>query len=329
MGLEIRGHTQQRDRLRSLYLSDKLPTTLLLSGPQGIGKFLIAKEIAASLFCENIAEDPHTFYGGCGSCHSCHLLEIGNLPDLHIIDCTNREQANTDNFRSLLYSLNLSSFGGRARVVIFNDADHISIQCANILLKALEEPGKNTYFILISSNDAKLPETILSRCQVWYFDSLPIEEIKKVIEDKKEELPDLPPSAKLEELATLADGSPGSLSHVITFYDKWRELSSQLSQLSKGDISIALDLAKILSGDKEQLSTNFQLLRIEVRRCLNASPSTAWGDLLQNILESERLITERNINATYVLNTTFVTFAQQCKPTNFQTESQLLEQFII
>src|SRR5947209_5936478 len=93
----IVGHTNQRHSLANIASAGKLPSALLFAGAGGIGKFLVARELSKTLFCKRFTtakspEEAASLYGGCGSCHECALFESGNLPDFHVVDCSDKEQ---------------------------------------------------------------------------------------------------------------------------------------------------------------------------------------------------------------------------------------------
>src|SRR5690606_18797341 len=100
--------------------------------------------------------------------------------------------------------LQMQPYHGRVRAVLFRDADSMSEQAANTLLKTLEEPRRDTYLILTAANPARLPRTVLSRSQLWYFGPLAGAEVEEALAGG---------SAKPDEaglrLAGYAEGSPG------------------------------------------------------------------------------------------------------------------------
>lgn len=294
---EIAGHSELRQRLAKLRSDGALPTALMLSGPPGVGKRLVARELAQSIFCE--APNPFP----CGSCMACHRFAAGNTPDLFQIDCEDREQSGVAEVRELLYSLNLKPFAGSQRVIILDNAERLSIQSANTLLKSLEEPRPGTHFILVSSNPSKLPSTLLSRCQRWSFDLLSRQELREILSTP--EWAETIQSIPLEEALTLADGSPGNLRLLVERYESWAELKSRLAETAGGSVSAALALADDLAKERDELAVSLHLLRVHARSQLFAATHPddqhRWAVCLSNLVSSERLIFERNIAAAHVL----------------------------
>lgn len=154
-------------RLAILADTSRLPHALLLSGHAGIGKQRLAQALAARLLCH--APTPQ---GACGVCKSCHLLSFGTHPDLVWLapetDAKTEKTAKfikVDQVRELVGFAEKSAQLGGYRVVIIEPAHLLNVQAANALLKTLEEPGRDTLIMLVSSQPLSLSATIRSRCQ--------------------------------------------------------------------------------------------------------------------------------------------------------------------
>lgn len=288
--IDIVGHVANRKKLKKLFESASLPSALLFDGPPGIGKKLVAIELSKSLFC-----DART-YGGCNVCKSCKLIDSGNHPDFISIECAQKDEASVASVRDLLYGLNLKAFSGGNRVVLFNDAEKLNIQSCNALLKSIEEPRADTYFILVSSNRTKLPSTVVSRCHIWSFQPLNDQEVRKYLSTHTE----LTESEK-EELLSVCDGSLESIDYLRDRLSDWREIHDSLHLIAEGNISLAIEVATELSKKKDDLSVIFHFMRVTARRTLRATSDPSrmlqWSLTLQNALFAERLILERNLSA--------------------------------
>lgn len=316
------GHTAQRNALKHLCLKDKLPSSLLFSGISGIGKLLVAKELGRTLFCQENRGSQLRFYGGCGKCKECHLFDVGNLPDFYQVECSDSEQWSTARIRELLYSLHLSSFGGSARVVIFNDVENISLPAANALLKILEEPRSGLYFILVTSNPSKLPATIVSRCQSWGFNHLLPDEIREVLKSQfNSKGTNL--EIDIDELTRLADGTLDNLEAIAQHGDAWQTMQEKLSAIFNGDVSLAIQFGSELSKDKENLPMQLRLMRIfsreRMRMAGDNNIKTKWAVALNNCITAERLIFERNMSAGYLLPLIFTNLVSDRVLNSFTT----------
>lgn len=310
MNEEVVGHRAQRRYLQQLLERGRLPSTMLFNGPAGVGKYLVARELAYALLCENGE------YGGCEHCKSCALLAANNHPDLHLIEVANSSESSVASLRALLTVLQLRSFYGGARVVILRDADQLTSQAANLLLKSLEEPGARTYFLLTATNSTQLPATVLSRCQAWFFEGLSAEEIASVI-CRREMV--LPAELSLEDAVVLADGSLENLDGLAAFVDAWKLLGISLDRVHAGDPLAIPVICKLLSSHKEQTSQILALIRILARQRMlhslkTGAPSTRWAILLQNAIIAERLISTRNLNTQYVAHCLLSALLPHCAP---------------
>jgi len=127
----------------------------------------LALNLAQALNCE-AAEPP------CSECVSCHKIALAKHADVQIIGVTQdvnsaearpRVEISIDQIREMQHSSSLPPFEGRYKVFIINEAELLSTEAANCLLKTLEEPEGRVIFILLATNDRLLPATVVSRCQ--------------------------------------------------------------------------------------------------------------------------------------------------------------------
>jgi DNA polymerase-3 subunit delta' len=175
------GHNDQITKLLALRMKNRFPQSVAFVGPTGVGKKRVALALAQALVCENSPE-------ACGHCGPCIRIEKQQSESLMVI-VPDAEAAKpsikVDAIRELLDSLSLSS-GGKSRIVIIDSAHLMNDQAANALLKNLEEPSENVYFILIAPEIEQLLPTIRSRVQVMRFYALKYENLRTL----KPNLPD-------------------------------------------------------------------------------------------------------------------------------------------
>lgn len=156
---EILGQEQIKEHLQNAVRLGKISHAYILDGEEGMGKNLLAAAFAQTLECEKGGAEP------CGSCHSCKQAVSGNQPD--IIRVTH-EKANTigvDEIREQLCSdILIRPYSSPYKIYIVDEAEKLTVQAQNALLKTIEEPPAYGVILLLTSNsDAFLP-TILSRC---------------------------------------------------------------------------------------------------------------------------------------------------------------------
>ena len=289
------GHTHVRTQFRTLMQTQKLPHGIILTGPSGVGKSLIARELSQTILCEDEKNAP------CKTCKSCKLASSLQHPDQYILNSQDRETVDSDSMRALLHSLSFRSFSGKARVVILEDSERLPILSANILLKSLEEPPPNTYFLLTTSQASLLPRTVLSRLHRWNIDLLSNEEVSTIIQELYPKI-----SAETNQLwTTLCSGSLEMISSLSQAEEEFSEFESLLIGLGQKKIAPLVVFLHKRAKDKAELPLTLALLRSLLRReALRESPhQAAYAEALMNILASERLIFDRNLQASAVLGT--------------------------
>ena len=145
------------------------PHALLIAGRAGIGKRILAQSLARSLLCESVSASGTP----CGTCPGCHYAAAGQHPDLRVVEPVEQDGDDTkavewisvDRIRALTRWAELTSHRGGAKVALIVPAERMNAPAANALLKTLEEPPADTYFILVSDQAGRLPATIVSRCR--------------------------------------------------------------------------------------------------------------------------------------------------------------------
>ena len=144
------GHNSYLENFVSLYKYDKLPSKILISGKKGIGKSLLINNFLLKIFNSNNDQE---------------LITNMTHPNILNIKKTNdKKNIEIDQIREVVKFTNQSSFNNKARFIIIDDAEFLNINSSNALLKNLEEPNENVFFILIFNSDMSLLDTIKSRC---------------------------------------------------------------------------------------------------------------------------------------------------------------------
>ncbi len=164
-------HEEEFAKLVTAYKTDSLHHALMLTGPKYIGKQFLANGYARFLLCDRNMEDGVN--ENCGQCKSCLLMKANTHPDIYRLDVPEgKKQIPVDAVRNISLNLNKKAQISKNKVCILAPAEALNENAANALLKILEEPPQNTFFIIVSHDSHRLLPTILSRCLKMKF-SLP------------------------------------------------------------------------------------------------------------------------------------------------------------
>lgn len=135
---------------------------ILIKADAGLGVESLFDELAKRIMCMNPQGDEP-----CGQCHACHLMQAHSHPDYHELRSIEGKDIGVEQVREINEIVAQHAQQGGNKVVYVQDAERLTEAAANALLKTLEEPRPNTYFLLQADNSASLLATIYSRCQVW------------------------------------------------------------------------------------------------------------------------------------------------------------------
>lgn len=156
--------------IRNSIRRGRIAHAYLFAGPRGVGKTTMARILAKSLNCQDGPTDTP-----CGTCKNCIEIRDGNSFDVMEIDgASNR---GIENIRELRESVAFAPVEGRYKIYIIDEVHMLTKEAFNALLKTLEEPPPHVVFIFATTEIHQVPETILSRCQKFYFKRMTVDAI--------------------------------------------------------------------------------------------------------------------------------------------------------
>jgi len=215
--------------------NDKLSHAYILAGPRGTGKTTTARIIAKIANCQKRLNDLKFRKNGepCNSCESCKAIDDGK--DFDVIEIDAASNRGIDEIRNLKENIRVAPTKGKFRVFIIDEAHMLTKEAFNALLKTLEEPPVNVIIILATTEIEKIPLTIRSRAQQFYFQRVSlnqiIDKLQKIIKAEGIKID----KEALELIASSAEGS-------------FRDAESLLDQLCsfKGKEIKLIDVEQIL-----------------------------------------------------------------------------------
>lgn len=169
---DFRGQSAHLAQLESDFASGRNVHAYLMTGPRGTGKKSVARLCAMTALCRGEHKP-------CGVCGPCRRVIAGTHPDIHeIVPEKGKQTISVDVVRGMIEEAGVKSFEGGAKVLICPQAEKMTPQAQNCLLKTLEEPPERTVFFLITEQSGAMLSTIISRCRVVRFHPLDFESAK-------------------------------------------------------------------------------------------------------------------------------------------------------
>jgi DNA polymerase-3 subunit delta' len=279
---EIVGHARLIDLLARSIAGGTLPPSLLLTGPDGIGKKLTAIAAAQALNCLDLSTRhpapapstthpaPGTFVDACGVCTACSRIARRVHPDVLIVEPGESGAIKIDQVREIVDRAGYRPFEGRRRAVIVDDADTLVPQAQHALLKTLEEPPPSSVFMLVTSRPDVLLPTVRSRCPQLRFRPLSANDVATALIARGQAARDA------HAVAAIADGSVGraleaSSDDLVDARDRAEHVLAQAA--ASGDPGRRLESAKELltrpgsggAAERDHLATHLRAMASLVR----------------------------------------------------------------
>lgn len=256
---EIVGHQQIVQTLMNAVSSKRVVHAYLFAGPPGVGKETAAWAFARALLCSQpVAGD------ACGVCRACRQVEHLNHPDLYTVQPSG-SSIKIEQIRGMLRRIPYRAYQGGRKVFLIHQAERMTADASNCLLKTLEEPPGDTVLILISDQPQSLLPTILSRCQQCAFKGIPLPELVGGLVDLH----------GLDQVgaslpAAMAGGSMGkALAYAAGTFQAERSIAIRLAHDLAGAGSLeALTMAGQLAEQKDKVSAILEILKCWYRDLL-------------------------------------------------------------
>ncbi len=157
--------------LKNAIKNNQLAQAFLFCGPRGVGKTTCARILAKTINCTNLTQELEA----CGKCENCISFQTGHSFNFHELDAASNNSV--DDIRSLIEQVRIPPQAGKYKIYIIDEVHMLSANAFNAFLKTLEEPPSYAIFILATTEKHKILPTILSRCQIFDFNRIQVEDI--------------------------------------------------------------------------------------------------------------------------------------------------------
>ena len=205
------GQSSITSTLKNAIKSNQLAQSFLFCGPRGVGKTSCARILAKTINCENITDN----VDACNECVSCKSFNENASFNVHELDAASNNSV--DDIRKLVDQVRFAPQVGEYNIYIIDEVHMLSAQAFNAFLKTLEEPPKHAKFILATTEKHKIIPTILSRCQIFDFKRVGVNDIAGHLDfvAKSEGV-----TAESEALHLIAQKSDGAMRDSLSLFDR-------------------------------------------------------------------------------------------------------------
>lgn len=227
----ILGQPQVREFLRATVAQDKVSHAYLFTGPAGSNKTLAAYALAQGILCPKGPKGPRG--GNCGACDICRRVMRRKHPDVRYFAPEGAGGYLVDQIRDIVADASLAPIQAQRKIYILDRVDLLGVQAANAFLKTLEEPPADVVLILLGRTRESVLPTILSRCQVVPFRTIPATEAAGIIAQNT--------GAALEQARMALEACGGSITRAVEFLKSNERLAFRTRVLEILDCLYAAD----------------------------------------------------------------------------------------
>ena len=283
---DVVGHKDILKYISSAVENNRVSHAYILNGERGSGKKMLANLFAMTLLCETGDNEP------CGKCHSCKQAESGNHPDIIRVTHEKPNSISVDDIRTQVNNtVDIKPYQGPYKVYIIPQADMMTPQAQNAILKTIEEPPSYAVFLLLTENAETLLPTINSRCVMLKLRNIKDTLIKKYLMENLE-IPDY----KADMCTAFAQGNMGR-AIMLANSDHFNEIREEAVQLLKHinemELNEIVAAVKNISVYKLEITDYLDIIMIWYRNVLlykatKEIDKVVFKDQLQSIKEQAR-----------------------------------------
>ena len=258
---DILVHEQIKEHFQNAAAIGKVSHAYILSGEAGMGKKTLANAFAMTLLCEEEGKEP------CMHCHACKQVLSGNHPDLIYVTHEKPVSMGVDDIREQINdTIMVRPYSSQYKIYIVDEAQKMTVQAQNALLKTIEEPPAYAVIMLLTTNPDAFLQTILSRCVQLKLKPLKDSVVKGYLEDKLQVK-----DVQAEIYSAFARGNLGKAIHLAQSEDfkmMYEEILRLLKEIKDMDISQLLDVIRKLKDDNTDIKECLDFMQMWYRDIL-------------------------------------------------------------
>ncbi len=306
---DVVGQNHITTTLKNALRSNQLAHAFLFCGPRGVGKTTNARILAKVVNCLNLTADSEP----CNECSSC--VSFNSNSSFNIFELDAASNNGVDDIRKLVEQVRIPPQGVKYKVYIIDEVHMLTAQAFNAFLKTLEEPPHYAIFILATTEKQKIIPTILSRCQVFDFKRIRLEDmvayLRKIATDRNVQVND-------EALHLIAQKADGGMRDALSLFDKMASFcngnintNEVLDQLNILDYEFNFKMTEaMLVEDRATVLQSFQ--EILMKGFEGDNVINAMAEHFRNLLMCKDAATVQLLEATDALK---LRYANQAKST--------------
>lgn len=273
----IAGHDNIKNILSNNINTKNILHSYLFIGEEGIGKKMLAKEFAKAILCTSENNKP------CNICKSCVEFNTNNNANFNLIN-EEGSAIKIEQIRNVQIKIAEKPINSNYKVYLINDAELMTQEAQNCLLKTLEEPPEYIVIILITSNENKVLNTIKSRCMKLYFNNLDKNSVKKVLTEQFE-MKDINDS--------FLDAAGGSIKKALLIKEKsseYEQITKLFDIIDKENLVNFINSASIIYENKDDIYNILDYINIllDIKIRSNSSNSFKFANCIFTVEEVKK-----------------------------------------
>lgn len=275
----IIGNEKVKNILENSLKANKVSHSYLFIGTEGIGKKLIAQELAKALLCNENDEY-------CNKCKACLEFDTNNNPDFDLIK-PDGNSVKIDQIRILQEKIAEKPIISKKKIYVIEDSDMMTVEAQNCLLKTLEEPPEYATIILLGSNESAYLSTIKSRCTILYFENISNDLLSNYLKKNYQM------EIKSEFMLEAFQGSIGKALKIKEKQEQYEEIEKLICSLENKDVLDILKMTEIIYKNREE---RFDILEyINIILINLAKKSNKYAECI-NVIEDAKIRIKANSN---------------------------------